>query len=81
MNTEALISLGVVGAKDSWEKKGRFLPFRHDDIRLSQRLDRRANEPTPRPANLPVIIKQSETAALLNIFTRAKPPGRLLREH
>jgi len=47
MKIGALISSGVVGAKDSWKKKGRFPPFRHDDIRLSQRLDRRANERTP----------------------------------
>jgi hypothetical protein len=36
---------------------------------------------TPRPAKLPVIIKQSETTALLNISERAKATGRLSGEH
>jgi len=39
--------------------------------------DRRANEPTPSPANLPVIIKQSETTTLLKLSERAKATGGL----
>ena len=42
---------------------------------------RYSNSYAPRPEILPVIIKQSETTALLNIFERAKATGRLLGEH
>ena len=50
-------------------------------VKDQSRLDGLRQLPSSGPANLAVIIKQSETTTLLNIFTQAKATGRLLGEH